>query len=538
MAISDSASQTAVTFSSLPIPRQVGLLVGLAASIAIGVAVVLWAKEPNYSPLFSQLNSRDVAEVIDVLQRNGIDYKINKNNSSVMVVSSELQQARLKLASEGLPRGSGHGFEYFASTNSFTTSQFMEGARMRHALETELARTISQFNNIKAARVHLAIPRETAFVRNNKRASASVFVDIYSGAELRKNTIASIVNLVASSVPNMNSEHVTVVDQKGQLLSEGGGHNVLTMTDRFMEYRQELEEDYANRIQDILTPIIGFGKVRAKVSADIDFTFSEQTREMYNPDLPAVRSEQRMEEKRKVSTENAGVAGAVSNQANRNTNNQPEEVTKSATTQTGAGASDFRVQSTKNFELDKTISHTKNQPGRIKRLSVAVLVDNRMQLNAKTGKLEESPLTKEEIDKIKLLVIDAIGLNTNRGDSLNVINSNFVKPKPIENLPPKAIWQQDWFWLLLKQLSGGLFLLVLVLGVLRPMLKSLAGQKVVANVNQDNLEQNQIASSGGANLPNLSNDYESGMDMVRNLASKEPKKVAQVVKTWVDGGRS
>jgi flagellar M-ring protein FliF len=536
MAIGDSASQTAATFSNLPIQRQVGLLVGFAASIAIGVGVVLWAKEPNYSPLLSQLNSRDAAEVVDVLQRNGIVYKLNKTNSTVLVQSSEISQARLKLASEGLPRGSGHGFEYFANSNSFTTSQFMESARMRHALETELARTISQFNNIKSARIHLAIPRESAFVRNNKKASASVFVDIYSGTQLRKSTIASVVNLVASSVPNMNSEHVTVVDQKGQLLSEGGGHNVLSISDRFMDYRQELENDYASRIQDILTPILGYGKVRAKVSADIDFTLSEQTRELYNPDLPAIRSEQRMEEKRKVSTENAGVAGALSNQASGK-KNQPQEITKSATTQQGAGASDFRVQSTKNFELDKTISHTKNQPGRIKRLSVAVLVDNRQKVNPNTGKLEDVALSKDEIEKIKLLVTDAVGLNMNRGDSLNVINSNFVKPLAIEPIPSVTIWQQDWFWTLIKQFSGGMFLLVLVLGVLRPMLKSLAGQKTLLN-NEGNNDPNTLANKVPGQIPNMSDDYDTSMNMVRSLAGKEPKKVAQVVKTWVDGGKA
>ena len=213
MAIATNASTAAARFSALSIGQQVGLLIGLAASIAIGIGVVIWSKEPSYRPLFSQLNSRDASEVIDLLQRNGIDYKLHKQDGTVLVANSEIQQARMKLAAAGLPKGSGHGFELLAESNSFTTSQFMESAKLKLALETELARTISQFNNIKAARVHLALPRESAFVRDRRKPSASVFIDVYSRHRLKKNTIASIINLVASSVSNMDPEDVTVVDQ-------------------------------------------------------------------------------------------------------------------------------------------------------------------------------------------------------------------------------------------------------------------------------------------------------------------------------------
>jgi flagellar M-ring protein FliF len=538
MAMADNTSKAAAKFTSLPIGRQIGLLVGLAVSIAIGVGVILWAKEPHYRPLYANLSSRDASEIIDILQNSGIPYKISSNNSTISVEGNHIQQARLKLAAEGLPRGNGHGFEFFSKSNSFTTSQFMENARMRHALETELARTISQFNNVKSARIHLAIPRESAFVRRSKRASASVFVDLYPGIELRKNTIASIVNLVASSVPNMSSERVTVVDQNGQLLNEGGGVNSMTATDRYMDYRFELEQNYARKIEEILTPIIGFGQVHAKVSADIDFTTSEQTRELYNPDLLALRSEQTMSEKRQVGTEVAGVAGALSNQAPAKPQTA-QETTKSATTQAGVGANDIRRQTTKNYELDKTISHTKNRPGRIQRLTVAVLVGNRKEFNPKTKKLEAKPMTKQEIDKLRLLVADSIGLNFNRGDSLNVINSDFVKPEPIKSLPAKSMFQEDWFWNIVKQSLGGLFLLIFIFGVLKPILKALASNK---NLPVDAGGTQQLPGAEGANtagqLANYANNVDQSIAIARDLAGSEPKRVAQVVKTWIDGGNS
>lgn len=532
MAMGSNVSTAAAKFSMLSIGRQVGLLIGLAASIAIGIAVVMWSQEPNYRPLFNQLNSRDSSEVIDVLHRNGIAYKVHKQNGTILVASADVQNARMKLATEGLPRGNGRGFELFSNSNSFTTSQFMETAKLKLALETELARTIAKFNNIKAARVHLAVPRQSAFVRDKRKSSASIFIDVYSGFTLKKQTIASIVNLVASSIPGMNPDDVTVVDQNGQLLNDGSNDGIFNVTDRYLEYRTQLERNYAKKINDLLTPILGIGKVRAKVSADIDFTQTEQTRELYNPDMKALRSEQTMQEKRRVSTQTAGLTGAQANQPQAT----EQETTKGATTQQGSGASDFRNQSTKNFEIDKTISHTRNQPGRIKRLTVAVLVDNRQHKDEKTGKMVSKALSPNELDKIKLLVADAIGLDSNRGDSLNVINSDFVKPEPIESLPELSMWQQPWFWSVVKQALSALFILILVFGVLKPILKSLATRKDdniapgdlnATSSNQDSTNQLDFNSTAG---------FDDQVGQVKQISSQQPQQVAQVVKSWVDGG--
>jgi flagellar M-ring protein FliF len=544
MALADNASMVAAKFASLSIPRQIGLLIGLAASVAIGLAVVLWSRDPNYVPLYTQMNARDTAEVVSALERNGIDFKIDNNNSTILIPSEKLQGTRLKLAAEGLPRDPVGSEELFTSGNAFNSSQFMEVARYKQALEAELARTISKFNDIKAARVHLAIPRESAFVRDTQQPSASVFIDVYSGLELKKQTIAAIVNLVASSIPNLSASRVTVVDQDGQLLNEGGGQTLFTDTERFLDYRQNLERQYAQKIQDILTPLLGYGRVRAKVSADIDFTSYEQTQELFNPEQSSLRSEQTMQEKRNANNEAQGVPGSLSNTPqsnpaltgkNPNAPANPQGQQSSETTQN----TDVRTQSTKNFELDKTISHTRNQPGSIKRLSVAVLVDNPAIMDDKTKKMIKKALTAKEIDQIKLLVADAIGLNAKRGDSLNVINSDFVKPDPIAPLPEERFWQKDIFWSIVKQVAGALFILSIIFGVLRPMLKTLASNKGAGGelpYLEDQPEtQGELTYDEGINVGDA-HDYESQLNLLRQVVDKEPKRVAQVVKTWVDRG--
>lgn len=546
MALGDNASTVAAKFASLSIPRQIGLLVGLAASIALGIAVAFWSREPDYAPLFAQINPRDSSEVVTALERYGVTFKIDQNTGTILIPNEQLQMTRLKLAAEGLPRESNSVNDMFANNGVFSNSQFMENARYKQGLESELARTISKFNEIKAARVHLAIPKESAFVRDSQQPSASVFVDVYPGVELRKQTIASIVNLVASSIPNLNASMVTVVDQDGQLLNEGGGQTLIGDTDRFFEYRQSLEQQYAQKIQDILIPIFGRSRVKVKVSADIDFTTFEQTQELFNPELPALRSEQTMEEKRNASNGPGGVPGTLSNLPQPATGGRNQvgggRAQVNSSLQTGAQGvdnRDTRTQSTKNFELDKTISHTKNQPGTIKRLTVAVLVDNRATLNPKTKKMEKTPLSAKEIDQIKLLVTDAVGLNAKRGDSLNVINSDFIKPETIEPLPEEKFWQKDLFWSIVKQVAGGIFLLIMVFGLLRPILKTLASNKQeeeAAAVNAAaaaNVSAAEPSAGLSESLKNIT-DYESQLGIVRQISENEPKRVAQVVKNWVD----
>jgi len=530
MALADNASTAAHKFANLPIARQIGLLLGIAASIAIAISVVLWSRAPDMLPLFTQLSARDSGDVVDVLQRYSIPFQLDAAHNSILVSQEDAPMARMKLAQEGLPRENNASFELMENSSAFGSSQLVENARYKQALEADLARTIAQFHAVKSARVHLALPRESAFVRDNHEPSASVFIDVYSGYELKKQTISSIINLVASSIPSLSANRVTVVDQDGQLLNEGAGQNMFTNTDRFFDYRQSLEHQYSQKIQDMLTPILGFGRVKAKVSADIDFTSFEETQENFNPNDPSIRSEQKTEEKHEGGSSASGVPGALSNKA-------PQS--GSPSTSKGAEGSaekpqDLKVQSTKNFELDKTISHTQKQPGTIKRLSVAVLVDNHQVYNEKTKKMESKALTPDEIKKITTLVSDAIGLNTKRGDSLNVINSDFFKPEPMEALPQEKIWQKAWFWSVLKQAGSAIVILLILFGLLKPLFKNLSGTSKAALAAAEEEMINQVPQ-GQLNLSNA-NDFDTQMTLLRQIVEKEPKRVAQVVKTWVDKG--
>lgn len=543
MAIVDTqtSSQALSGFGTLPFMRQIGILVGLAISIALGVSIALWSMEPNYRPLYSNISSEDAGQVIDVLQQAGIAYKLDQHTGTVLVSGNDIHDARIKLAAEGLPRGSKNGVGFLNEAGGFGSSTFIETARYRHALEAELARTITSFRGVKSARVHLAIPKQSVFLRDKREPSASVFIDTYSSGAISNDKVASIVHLVASSIPSMDSAKVTVVDNQGNLLTDGSGSNRISMANRVLNYRNQVEGAYVDKIQDILTPLVGLGKVRARVSADIDFTAMEKTHESFDPKKSVLRSEQIMEEKRSESSTTGGVPGALSNKPKTSGASTSAKVAASGDVeQEGV---DTKKQATKNYELDKTISHTKHQPGSIKRLTVAVVVDNKEVLDPKTKEVSYKPLSKEEIAKIELLVKDAIGYDKERGDSVNVLNSSFAKAKPIEPLPEPSFWQQSWFLELMKQILAGLFILILLFGVIRPLLRNLASRPAPTTVIQgpdgktiaisNNAVQGE-AGGAGPRLPGKLQSYDDQMQVLQGMAVNDPKRVAQVVKTWVN----
>ncbi|MFQ5488555.1 MAG: flagellar basal-body MS-ring/collar protein FliF, partial [Gammaproteobacteria bacterium] len=421
-------------FNSLPWLRQIGLMVGLAASVAIGVAAVLWAQAPNYSLLYSNLSEQDVSEIAQALQQADIPYKLSKDASTVMVADKHVHDARLKLASQGLPKGVGVGFELLDQHQTFGVSQFMENARYQRALEGELARTISSLQKVRSARVHLAIPKRTAFVRNRKKPSASVTVDLYAGRTLGEEQVAAVSHMVAASVPNMEVEQVTIIDQRGHLLTAAEGSRDMRLTATQFEHRKRVEEYLTRRIEGILTPIAGDGAVRAQVTADIDYTVTEQTRESYNPDLPAIRSEQTFEEQSTGSSTLAGgIPGSVSNQPDEK-NNQGSAVDKVAAE--NPATSSRRV--TRNYELDKTISHTRSGGGGIRRLSVAVVVDDKSVVN-EDGEVVKEPFSNEELERLTGLVKEAVGFDALRGDRVKVVNTSFSTPLPPEALPEPSL---------------------------------------------------------------------------------------------------
>jgi len=554
-------------FTNLTVLRQIGLMIGLAASVAIGVGVVLWSQEPNYRPLYTELNTLDAATISDILNQNKIKYQVDTNNGMLMVESSKIHEARMKLAQAGLPAGNAVGYELLDKEAAIGTSQFMENARYQRSLEGELGKTIANVTNVRAARVHLAIPKKSVFVGDERKPSASVLVDLYPGRELEKNQVSAIVQLVASSVPELDSKRVTVVDQKGNLLSDDQSDEDMAMAARQFEYGRKMEDSYIKRINAILEPILGVNRFKVQVSADIDFTRVEQSSENFNPDLPAVRSEQSLEEQRAGAGAGGGVPGALSNQpplpgtAPQQAAQAGQAATAQTETQTGA-PNNSRKQSTKNYELDRTLSYTKHQVGNLKRLSVAIVVDDNFVMDtaapaegaetaAEAPKMKRVPRSADELERISALVKDAVGYQLARGDSVNVTNQSFFSQEESNTeLPPQNFWEQPWFWDILKQVMAGMFLLILVVGVLRPILKNLARMGESDSMSLPAMASGELSAGGdgtGADtkvtlsggdvsslLPAPMNSYEDQVTAIKGLIAEDPKRVAQVVKSWIN----
>lgn len=527
-----------------PIVRQLGVMIGIAASVALGIAVVLWSQTPNYSVLFGNLAQQDASEVVTSLEQVGIVYKINEATGAVMVPSGKLQEARMKLAGQGLPRSTSMGFEILQQETGFGTSRALEAARFHRALEGELARTISSLANIQSARVHLATPKQSVFVRKRKQPSASVTLKLYSGRVVDKGQVAAIVHLVASGVPELDANHVTVIDQKGNLLNGEMDSRQMMMTSGQFDYTQKLEQHYQQRVEDILIPIMGIDSVRAQVTADIDFSVTEQTSERFNPDLPALRSEQINEQASSLSAAQ-GIPGALSNQPPA-AGSAPEVVGAVGGGTTAGAPMNSQKRATRNYELDKTISHTRLASNTLRRLSVAVVVDDLVVVNS-DGDTVRSERTPEEISRITRLVQEAIGFNTQRGDSVQVINAAFKVPEAPAPLPELPIWEQAWVWDIAKQAGGVILVLILILFVLRPTLKKLTAVPVIQQIAQqhpDGMGVEGGAVAGMQGQPSLEGPdstmqlpgpekYEDTLQAARQMVQDDPKRVAQVVRSWV-----
>lgn len=552
--------------SGLGVLRQLGLLVGLAASVALGVAVVLWSQGGEYRPLYGSLERLDSSAVLEVLDANKIKYRIDNSTGALLVESDKINDARLKLADAGMPNDKKIGFELLDKEQPLGTSQFMETARYRRSLEGELARTIGSITSVRSARVHLAIPKDTVFVRDARPSSASVFVELYPGGGLQPAQVKSIVNLVASSIPEMKAENITVVDQKGVLLSQLVLDDPqLVIANRQLEYSHRIEQQLRDRINSILAPLLGQNKFRAEVSADIDFTAVEEAGELYNPDTPAIRSEQRVDENRAGATV-SGVPGALSNQppadgqAPAQVAGAPQQPGAAGPQGTGSSAAPAngaagstggktREQLVRNYELDRTLSYTKHQVGKMRRLTVAVAVDNKAAADAKPGD-PGTALEPEQLERLAILVRNAVGYDAARGDVVNVVNTAFA-PVTEEAFTAEEIpfYMQPWVQSLAKQLGAILLVAILVLAVLRPMMKSLTqggrdarqvapgpGLDMGAGAPMAAMGGETVTLSGAQNtmmLPGTENSYEQQLTAIKGMIAEDPGRVAQVVKKWV-----
>ncbi len=564
--------------AGLTIARQIGLMLGLALSVAIGVAIVLWSQEPSYGRLYSEIGESDVSEILDVLNKENIKYKVETGSGAIMVPMDQVSAVKLKLAAQGLPKSNSLGYELLDKDQGFGTSKSVEMVRFQRALEGEIARTIMSIQNVKSARVLLAIPVQSVFVRERKKPSASVMVNLYQGRSLDKGQVESIIHLVASSVPQLDADQVTVVDQKGKLLNSNDSSVAGNLTSKQFEYKKNIEEHLMGRIENILSPLVGGTGMRVQISADVDFTETDRTQEMFNPDLPALRSEQTSEEQSSQSAIQ-GVPGALSNQPTPAGAAPDPSATPPAGGAAGSAAANSAASTpssqaknaTRNYELDKTITHTRLATGALRRLSAAVVVDDR-HVPQSDGSVKSLPYSQEDINRFSDLVKQAVGFDSGRGDQVTVTNVTFKIDDQLEALPAIPIWEQGWFLDVSKQAAAVLAVLFLLFGVLRPTMRSLVARDVEEKKALALLEaQEKAAAIGGTvgfneeGIPvavpapqahpdfamsaaataasaaeiqdilllDVPQSYEHRLEYVRRLIDDDSKVVAQVIKSWI-----
>jgi flagellar M-ring protein FliF len=547
-----AADAAAVGAGGLPASlRPLLLLIGIAAAVAAGLTVALWWRGPSYSLLYANLAAEDQAQIAQALDAAQIPYRIAAGGNAIEVASDKLTDARLKLAGQGLPEGGG-GFALLDKDPGFGVSQFVENARYQHALETELARTIASLRPVEAARVHLGVAHQTAFVRDHRSASASVFVQLKPGRSLDPEQVQAIINLVASSIPELEASQVTVVDQQGRLLSAPEGHDELSVRERQFDMAHRLEDDYRQRIEALLAPLVGAGRVRAQVVAQMDMTTTEEAREQYRPESQIVRSEQTSEQtSRDGAGAQGGVPGALSNQppaAGIATTPPPPPAANPAATPPANGktpaaqaapaapqpTSDSSTkETTRNYEIDRTLAYTRQPAGKLKRLTVAVLIDN-AHTTGKDGKTVAVPLSAQQLDHITQLVKDAVGFDESRGDAVNVLNSSFTEEPapPAGELQMPALWEKPMFRDLLKIVAGAAILIVLVLAVLRPLVRALLVSPRAQRMLAAPAEAMQ-ALAGTSAPAAVALSHEQQLAQARTLVTQDPKRVAQVVREWV-----
>ncbi len=517
---------------SVPGLKQLIMLIAVAASVAAAVWLVIWMQGSGYSLLYGHLSERETGQVIDALTAAGIPYKMD--GGAVLVADGRVHEARIKLAGEGLPQSTSMGVELIEKDPGFGTSQFMEKARYQHALETELARTIINVQGVQNARVHLALPPPSVFVRDRKSPSASVMLQLYPGRRLDQGQTAAIVHLVASSVPELVANQVTVIDQSGNLLNSPDDSGDMALSAKQFEYTRQVEESYARRIEDLLEPITGPNRARARVTADMDFTRKEETQENYNPQNPVIRSEQTANDQRMAGDTAQGIPGALSNQPPATAPGVPPAAQQQPAAAAGAAAAAAQpvstsARATRNFEIDRTISHTRGQIGVVRKLSVAVVVDNWQKVND-SGETTSTPLTEAEVQRLTSLIKEAIGFNEARGDRVNVMNNAFHAEPPLPEADEPSLFSQPWVKTAIKQGIAAILVLVLAFVVLKPIVSSLTQPaRGGATLTPDQL---MLSGMGGAMGQG---NYDQQVAAARGLVGQDPKRAAAVMKEWVNG---
>lgn len=537
--------------------QRMRLAAAVVLLVAAVVAAVVLNRQPDYRVLFSNLSDKDGGAIVAQLAQMNVPYKYTEGGGAILVPTERVHDARLRLATLGLPKGSVTGFELMENAK-FGVTQFQERLNFQRGLEGELTRSIQALSSVQSARVHLALPNQNGFFREQQKPSASVLLSLYPGRILDRAQIAGIVHLVASSVPELAPTAVSVLDDSGKLLSQspdGQGNGGSSIDVQQVQYVQKLEEQYTRRILDILEPVVGPGNVKAQVTAEVDFSQTEQTSEQHRPNLTqdssAVRSQQVVETGGPGSVMPSGIPGAVSNQPPQ-TSSAPvngANPAPSVASSQGAGASGGGVkrESITNYEVDKTVRVTRTGGGNgsIKRLTAAVVVNYQPGADDK-GQPQAKALTPEQVEQMTALVRETIGYSKERGDSVNLMNTPFLADaKPAEPLP---LWKQPETIELAKSFAWPvgmvLFALLVLLGLVRPALRQPKPAEIAAaagalpGTQLDALEDETV---GRPALPPKKvvdpgpTPEELRLEEARLLAKENPIAVANILKTWVNG---
>ncbi|MCE2746676.1 MAG: flagellar M-ring protein FliF [Burkholderiales bacterium] len=541
-------------FAKLPQKNKMGILIGVPLLIAVIVSLLMWSSQVSYRVLFSGLNDQDGGAIVEALNQMKVPYEFNTAGTAILVPSDKVYDTRLALASQGLPKGSVSGFEAM-DNQKLGITQFQEQVNYQRALEGELVRSIQSISAVQSARVHLAIPKPSIFIREKQTPSASIVLNLFGSRTLSEPQINGIVHLVASSLPGMNPEDVSIVDQSGRLLT-GKTQLESGLNPTQLAYTTQIEQNLTSRIVDILSPVFGSENVRATVTANMDYSTSERTDEIYKPNGDAtqatIRSQQISESNDGSSNANPqGVPGVMANtppgEAAANIGQNPQQALANGSNNATQTNSSMRKDSTVNYEVDKSVQYTKSQVGKIQRLSAAVVVNYKTITDPK-GETRQVPLTPEEITQLDSLVKQAIGFDEQRGDAVNVVNQAFTKVEE-ESIP---MWAQQETIDLAKSLGMpigiALIAAILVFGLFRPMMKPaevelfdegpelLPGQRTPLLANQvggdsdaELLEQLQREGT----LPGM--NRQEKLDKLRQLAKEHPQIVASIVKNWVNG---
>lgn len=501
----------------MPLKKKIILVFVIFLTITSLVLLFAWMQKPNFQVLYSNLSEEDAGAIIQKLKEQKIQYKTS--SGSIMVPADRVYELRLQMASQGLPHGGSVGFELFDKSN-FTMTDFVQKLNYRRALQGELARTISSLTEIEQCRVHLAVPEKTLFTKEDEKPKASVMVKLRPGRKLSNSQIQGIVHLVSSSVEGLNYKDVSIIDQSGEMLTQEN-NSVLALTKDQLEYQRRYEKDLENSIISILDPVVGKGKVKAKVNATLDFTKVEKTEERFDPDSQVVRSEQKNIEK-SFTGSTGGVPGVASNLPNKQTTQLSSNHGQSE-----------KKNETVNYEISKITSHIINIPGEVKRVTAAVLVDGIYTAQQGSNEKKYTPRSEEELKQLEEMVKKAIGFNQERGDEVKVVNMQF-ETVPQEELPPVKTEIMPIVVNISKYLAPVIALIILALFVIRPLLKSLA----VTSATQKTLPGVNIS------LPQTVNEIEKRMELsqkplgenVIEWAKKNPKEASNLIKNWIEEG--